>query len=68
MKSEKEVKEALKEMEIRSKSYRLDIATRKEPGTVVYDTELIRKLEVTEATIYALRWVLHSPKKTTKKH
>ena len=67
MKTEAEIKKALREMEIREKSYTLDIMTKKEPGTVVYDTELIRKLEVTAATIHALRWVLHSPKPVKSK-
>jgi len=65
MRTEKEIKKALREMEIRKTSYILDMSTYKPPGTVVYDTELIRKLEVTDATIHALKWVLGSkaPKK-----
>jgi hypothetical protein len=42
-----------------------ELASNKEPGSVVYDTELIRKLEVTDATIHALKWVLHTNPKTT---
>lgn len=67
MKTEKEVKKALAEMETRKKSYSLDLCSYKAPNTVVYDTELIRKMEVTDATIHALRWVLHSENKSTIK-
>lgn len=59
MKTQKEIEKALKEMETRKSSYMLDMASYKAPNSVVYDTELIRKLEVTDATIHALKWVLY---------
>jgi len=58
MQLKKDIEKALKEMETRKSSYLLDMASYKEPNSVVYDTELIRKLEVTDATINALKWVL----------
>ncbi len=58
MQYKKDIEKALKEMETRKSSYLLDMASYKEPNAVVYDTELIRKLEVTDATIHALKWVL----------
>lgn len=67
MKTEKEIKKALKEMEVRKTSYMLDMATiTKEPNGVVYNTELIRNLEVTDAVIQVLKWVLF-PKTPKKK-
>lgn len=63
MKTQKEIEKALKEMQTRKSSYILDMASYKEPNSVVYDTELIRKLEVTDATIHALKWVLYTDKK-----
>lgn len=66
MKTKAEIEKGLKEMETRKSSYSLDLFTYKEPNSVVYDTELIRKMEVTDATIHALRWVLHTTKKTKK--
>ncbi len=72
MKSQKEIEKALKEMETRKKSYMLDMMSYKEPNSVVYDTELIRKMEVTDATIHTLKWVLYvdnnpiKSKKTSK--
>ena len=59
MKKQNEIEKALKEMETRKSSYMLDMASYKAPSSVVYDTELIRKLEVTDATIHALKWVLY---------
>lgn len=64
MQYKKDIEKALKEMETRKSSYLLDMAEYKAPGTVQYDTELIRKLEVTDATIHALRWVLQPKKKS----
>ncbi len=58
MKSKKEIERALNEMQTRKTSYLLDMTSSKEPNSVVYDTELIRKLEVTDATIHTLKWVL----------
>lgn len=58
MKLKKEIRQALKEMEIRKSSYLLDMVSKEEPNSVVYNTELIRKLEVTDATIHVLKWVL----------
>lgn len=53
-------------METRKKGYLLDMTRHSEPNSVVYDTELIRKLEVTDATIHTLKWVLQSnPKRKT---
>lgn len=66
MKSLKEIKKGLSEMETRKKSYLLDMTRHSESNSVVYDTELIRKLEVTDATIHTLKWVLQSnPKRKT---
>ncbi len=62
MKSKVQIKNALKEMETRKSSYLLDMSSVKQPGSVVYDTELIRKMEVTDATIHTLRWVLAATK------
>lgn len=45
-------------METRKSSYILDISRYKDLNSIVYDTELIRKLEVTDETINALKWVL----------
>jgi len=70
MKTNKEIKQALIEMETRKKSYMLDMSSLKvgeNSNAVVYDTELIRKLEVTAATIHALKWVLQQKKKTKSK-
>jgi len=58
MQYKKNIEKALKEMETRKRSYLLDMASYKKPNAVVYDTELIRKLEVTDATIHTLKWVL----------
>ena len=66
MKSVKEIKQGLKEMETRKTSYLLDMTSYKTPNSVVYDTEIIRKLEVTDATIHTLLWVLYSEKKPAK--
>lgn len=60
MKSTKTIKQALTEMETRLKSYTLDMVSYKPDKSVVYDTELIRKMEVTDATIHALKWVLRN--------
>lgn len=65
MKLKKDITKALKEMKIRKTGYLLDVANTGTPNSVVYDTELIRKLEVTDATIHALSWVL-LPKKDKK--
>ncbi len=59
MKKQNEIEKALKEMETRKKSYMLDMMSYKAPNSVVYDTELIRKMEVTDATIHTLKWVLY---------
>ena len=66
METEKEIKQGLKEMETRKKSYMLDMMSVKPTG-VVYDTELIRNLEVTDATIHTLKWVLQSTKQVKAK-
>ena len=66
MQLKKDIQKELKGMEIRKKSYMLDLAQKHIPNGVVYDTELIRKLEVTDATINALRWVLIQKTKTEK--
>ena len=63
MQYKKDIQKALKEMQTRKSSYILDMASVKVPNGVVYDTELIRKLEVTDATINALGWVLLPNKK-----
>ena len=60
MKTEDEIRKGLADMEIRKKAYLLDMAQNNVPNSVVYDTELIRKLEVTDATVHALMWVLQS--------
>jgi len=62
MKYKKEISEALKNLEINKKSYLLDMCEYKEPNTVKYDTELIRKLEVTDVQIHTLKWVLQPRK------
>jgi len=67
MKAETEIKKALAEMQTRKTSYLLDMTSQPEPNTVVYNTELIRKLEVTDATIHTLKWVLYVEKKKSKK-
>lgn len=67
MRSKKTIEKALADMEIRKKSYLLDMVNYKEPNSVQYDTELIRKLEVTDATIHVLNWVLFSKKIKSKK-
>lgn len=64
MKTLAEIKKGLSEMETRQKSYLLDMASTKTGNSIVYDTELIRKLEVTAATINALKWVLQPTKKS----
>lgn len=64
MQYKKDIEKALKEMETRKSSYLLDMAQYKHPNSCVYDTELIRKLEVTDATINALRWVLQPKDKS----
>lgn len=66
MRTLKEIEVALKEMQTRKSSYLLDMAQTHKPGSVVYDTDLIRKLEVTDATIHALTWVLFQKQKSTK--
>lgn len=64
MKTLIEIKKGLREMETRKKSYLLDMVVPKVSDHValVYDTELIRKLEVTDATINTLKWVLQKTK------
>ncbi len=57
MKSIDEVKEALKEMEIRRKSAYLDMCEII-PNGVKYDTEIIRRIESIDVTIHVLKWVL----------
>lgn len=66
MQYKKDIEKALHEMEVRKKAYLLDIAQYREPNSVVYDTDLIRKLEVTDASIRALRWVLLPKDKNTE--
>lgn len=61
MKAKYEIEKALHEMEIRRKSYLLDMCAPQYPNSVVYNTDIIRKIEVTDATIHALKWVLESP-------
>ena len=58
MKTKDEIEKGLYEMEIRRKSYVLDMCAPQYPNSVVYNTDLIRKLEVTDATIHTLKWVL----------
>lgn len=58
MKTKDEIEKGLHEMEIRRKSYVLDMCAPQYPNSVVYNTDLIRKLEVTDATIHTLKWVL----------
>lgn len=58
MKTKDEIEKVLHEMEIRRKSYVLDMCAPQYPNSVVYNTDLIRKLEVTDATIHTLKWVL----------
>ena len=58
MKTKDEIEKGLHEMEIRRKSYVLDMCAPQYPNSVVYNTDLIRKLEVTDATIHCLKWVL----------
>ena len=62
MKPESEIKTALKDMETRKRAYMLDMARVEQPNSVVYSTDLIRKLEVTDATIHTLKWVLTNKK------
>lgn len=66
MKLKKEIEQGLKEMETRKKGYLLDMAEKINPQSLVYNTEIIRKLEVTDAIIHALRWVLLPKKQLTK--
>lgn len=61
MKTEADIKKALEEMEIRRKSYVLDMCSTHVPNSVVYNTDIIRKLEVTDSTIHTLKWVLENP-------
>lgn len=58
MKSQQDIEKGLAEMEIRRKSYILDMCAPQYPNSVVYNTEIIRKMEVTDATIHTLKWVL----------
>lgn len=58
MKTKDEIEKGLHEMEIRRKSYVLDMCAPQYPNSVVYNTDIIRKLEVTDATIHTLKWVL----------
>ena len=68
MKQQKEIEKALKEMETRKKSYMFDMMSYKAPNSVVYDTKLIRKMEVTDAIIHALKWMLYvKPKPSVRK-
>ena len=66
MQYKKDIQKALKELELRKADYLLDIAEIHSPGSIKYDTELIRKLEVVDAQIFTLRWVL-APKDKAKK-
>jgi hypothetical protein len=67
MKTEKEIKQGLKDMEIRRKGYILDMCSPQTPNGIVYNTDIIRKMEVTDATIHTLKWVLHTNKPAKKK-
>ena len=67
MKLKKEIEQGLKEMETRKQGYLLDMMEKVNPKSLVYSTEIIRKLEVTDAVIHALRWVLLK-KKLTKQN
>ena len=58
MKKRKEIEKALSEMEARRTSYTLDMISYKPDKSVVYDTDLIRKLEITDTTIHAVNLVL----------
>jgi len=53
----KDIKRSLKELETRKSSYMLDMAEQTVQG-VKYNTDLIRNLEVVDAQIYTLKWVL----------
>lgn len=64
MQYKNDIKKALKELETRKKSYMLDMAEYV-PNGVKYNTELIRNLEVIDAQIYTLKWVL-LPKQKNK--
>jgi hypothetical protein len=57
MKSIEEIKQALKDMEVRRTSACLDMVE-KMPNGIKYDTELIRRIESIDVTIHVLKWVL----------
>lgn len=63
MQYKKDIQKGLKELEIRKTSYLLDIAEQVTPPGIKYNTELIRNLEVVDAQIYTLKWVLLPKKK-----
>ena len=63
MQYKNDIKKALKELETRKKSYMLDMAEHV-PNGVKYNTELIRNLEVIDAQIYTLKWVLLPKRKS----
>ena len=67
MRRKKEIEQALAEMETRKKAYLLDMASYNHPNSVQYNTDIIRKLEVTDATVQALKWVLFKEEKKPKK-
>lgn len=62
MQYKKDIQKALKDFEIRKKSYMLDMVEYV-PNGVKYNTELIRNLEVIDAQIYTLKWVLLAKQK-----
>lgn len=57
-KSKKEIVIALKDLEIRKKSYLLDMAEQHVPNGIKYNTDIIRNLEVIDAQVHTLKWIL----------
>lgn len=53
-------------MQTRKNGYLLDMASIKLSSSIVYDTDLIRTLEVTDATINALIWPLRATSQNTR--
>jgi len=59
MKTEEDIKAGLKELEILKTKYISKIANYDDNiSGIVYDTDLIRKLEALDAQILTLKWVL----------
>lgn len=54
-----DIKQALKEMNVRRSSAMLDMASNHYPNSIKYDTDTIRRLESIDVTIHVLRWVLN---------